>query len=771
MKHFPLILTLLLCLLGLTACACSQPEDEHVHDWDDGVVIAQPTCTAAGTWLRTCRICSENTYAAIPVTGHTFSTVWSYDASQHWHACLGGCGTDTDRQAHTFSGGICIICGAEEEIGGSDDTDGSGDTDGSDDVCEDGTHRWTLESRTEATCTQDGVLSYRCTLCGITMQQTIAALGHDPDPEWCYDDSMHWHICRRCGGPDAQETHLFLGGSICLTCGAEREEQSDIGHTHDWDDGVLTHEPTCTQTGTRLLTCRDCGITMTEEVPPTGHDFGTRYTANATAHWRVCANGCGETDTPEAHRWREDDIISVPTCTATGLIRSVCTVCDMQTTEVLPLAPHSAGAVEYNDSFHWSRCTACGATLEASDHVWALRSTTPPTCTSTGAAVYGCTGCDAVRTEELAVTAHNWSAWSPEEDGHARSCLYGCGAREWEAHRYEGDTCAVCGETNHAIGLIFVRYDTQTDGYMFAGSTENAEEIIIPDTYDGLPVVAIASEAFLGLTALRHITIGDNVTEILPDAFMGCTQLASITFGASLTPDAIDAEQFRNCSALAEISVARGNQSLYAQDNCLMNGGTLLLGGLTAAIPEGVTAIGAYAFSGRDILTALSIPDSVRAIGAYAFYECSHLETIGLGTGIASLADYTFASCTALRAVTFHGALTEIGTAAFQGCGALGSIDLHAVVLIGELAFENCESLRTIVLGEALQAVLYDAFWNCNNLEIAYYLGTEDDWMAVDLGGNDAVLDPTRVYFYSDTPPSSGGNYWHYEDDLPTLWE
>lgn len=32
MKHFPLILTLLLCLLGLTACACSQPEDEHVHD-------------------------------------------------------------------------------------------------------------------------------------------------------------------------------------------------------------------------------------------------------------------------------------------------------------------------------------------------------------------------------------------------------------------------------------------------------------------------------------------------------------------------------------------------------------------------------------------------------------------------------------------------------------------------------------------------------------------------------------------------------------------
>ena len=40
---------------------------------------------------------------------------------------------------------------------------------------------------------------------------------------------------------------------------------------HQWDDGVVTTEPTCTQDGVRTYTCQLCGATRTEAIPATGH--------------------------------------------------------------------------------------------------------------------------------------------------------------------------------------------------------------------------------------------------------------------------------------------------------------------------------------------------------------------------------------------------------------------------------------------------------------------------------------------------------------------
>ena len=45
-------------------------------------------------------------------------------------------------------------------------------------------------------------------------------------------------------------------------------------------------------------------------------------------------------------------------------------------------------------------------------------------------------------------------------------------------------------------------------------------------------------------------------------------------------------------------------------------------------IPDSVTSIGDYAFSGCSGLTSITIPDSVNFIGSYAFYYCSKLKNI-----------------------------------------------------------------------------------------------------------------------------------------------
>jgi hypothetical protein len=41
---------------------------------------------------------------------HNYSSTWSYDATQHWHACTANDGAKTDVASHTFNGNICSVC-------------------------------------------------------------------------------------------------------------------------------------------------------------------------------------------------------------------------------------------------------------------------------------------------------------------------------------------------------------------------------------------------------------------------------------------------------------------------------------------------------------------------------------------------------------------------------------------------------------------------------------------------------------------------------------
>ncbi len=54
-------------------------------------------------------------------------------------------------------------------------------------------------------------------------------------------------------------------------------------------------------------------------------------------------------------------------------------------------------------------------------------------------------------------------------------------------------------------------------------------------------------------------------------------------------------------------------------------------------IPNSVTSIGNYAFSGCSGLTSITIPNSVTSIGEYAFSWCWSLESVTIGTGVLSI--------------------------------------------------------------------------------------------------------------------------------------
>lgn len=78
------------------------------------------------------------------------------------------------------------------------------------------------------------------------------------------------------------------------------------------------------------------------------------------------------------------------------------------------------------------------------------------------------------------------------------------------------------------------RLDTDGNllGYTVSGLAETARgmtAIEIPQTYNGMPVVEIAEKAFADSTALRTVTIRDNIVAIASGAFNDCPTLAEIS--------------------------------------------------------------------------------------------------------------------------------------------------------------------------------------------------------------------------------------------------
>ena len=80
MKHWKKAIAVLLallsvgCCLALSLCAFAQeddPAETHVHQFENPVVVLEPTCTTEGKTMYTCA-CGETEIRTEPASGHTW---------------------------------------------------------------------------------------------------------------------------------------------------------------------------------------------------------------------------------------------------------------------------------------------------------------------------------------------------------------------------------------------------------------------------------------------------------------------------------------------------------------------------------------------------------------------------------------------------------------------------------------------------------------------------------------------------------------------------
>lgn len=178
----------------------------------------------------------------------------------------------------------------------------------------------------------------------------------------------------------------------------------------------------------------------------------------------------------------------------------------------------------------------------------------------------------------------------------------------------------------------------------------NLTSITIPS---GL--TSIGEMAFFNCSALTSVTIPNGVISIGNFAFGSCTGLKSITIPSSVT--SIENNIFQDCTGLTNITVDSSNPSFCSESGVLFNKDktTLIYYPLgktgSYTIPDGVTAIGDYAFYYCSGLTSVTIPSSVTSIGESAFQHCTGLTSITIPNSVTSIVNLAFWDCDSLTIV------------------------------------------------------------------------------------------------------------------------
>ena len=127
--------------------------------WGSWTRTVNPTCTSTGKETRTCSGCGATETRSVAALGHSYSSTWSSNGSQHWKACTrSGCTAKTSTANHTYGAYY-------------DNT---------------------------ATCTSGGTRKRKCSTCGYVETTSSTALGHASPSSYTQNGGYLYKYCTRC---------------------------------------------------------------------------------------------------------------------------------------------------------------------------------------------------------------------------------------------------------------------------------------------------------------------------------------------------------------------------------------------------------------------------------------------------------------------------------------------------------------------------------------------------------------------------------------------
>ena len=549
-----------------TCSVCGETKEEETpktdHTYDDGTVTKKPTCIETGIKTYTCTVCQKTKTEEIPATGHQHTEIRNKKEATCTETGYTGdtyckdCGTKLssgemiskkahdyevkDRQKPTCTTdgyvlSVCKACGDEKqevlpatghqhtEIRNKKEATCKAEGYTGDMYCKDcgeklsdgktiaktTEHTWDAGKVTKAaTCTEKGVKTYTCTVCGATKTEEIAATGH-----------QHTEVRNKVEATCTKEG--YSGDVYCTDCGTKLSSGTEIAKkAHEYEERER-NEANCKRNGYILFVCKACGDEKREVLPKTDHqhtEIRNKVEATCTDEGYTGDTYC--TDCGE----KLSDGKKIP---ATGHIH-------------IGYLGKKEATCENDGYTGDAYCKDCGITLEigknipALGHTWEKKSVIAPTYTKKGTITYICKRCK----EKKAVTTKKL------------------------AYPKVGTRYTVSGSTYKVTkaGAEVMVYKT----------SKAARSVTIPATIKAkgitYKVTSIGAKAFNSNKKLKKVTIGANIAKISNNAFYKCRSLKTVTIkSVLLTKKTASKRAFKGVGMKMVIKVPKKVKKAYVK--------------------------------------------------------------------------------------------------------------------------------------------------------------------------------------------------------------
>jgi len=482
---------------------------------------------------------------------------------------------------------------------------------------------------TKPTCTTPGVKTYTCSVCQKTKTEEIPATGHQHTEVRNVKEAT----CKEEG---------YTGDTYCTDCGEKLSSgEPTAKKAHDWDEGKVTTEATCKNTGVKTYTCNNCSETKTEVIPMTDHI------------------------------WDNGKVTTKPSCITPGIKTYTCTVCQKTKIEEIPATGHQHTEVRNVKEATCTKegytgdtyCTDCGEKLSdgksipKKDHDYEVKEHKDATCTKAGYTLFICKKCRNEKREEIPAAGHLHTEIKNAKEATCMKAGYtgdmyckDCGekissgeviaklAHTWD----EGEvttaptctkpgvrtyTCSVCKatrtETIKATGHLHTEIRNKKDasctenGYTGDTYCKDCEELLKKgETVDVLghqwKETKRVEPSYTKDGQIIYLCnrCGEQKTETLE-------KLAYPKAGTKYT---VAGCQYKVTKAGAEVSLIKANKKAKR----VTIPAVIKVNGVTYK----VTSIGAKAFNGNKKLTKVTIGINIKKISNNAFYKCRSLKMV-----------------------------------------------------------------------------------------------------------------------------------------------
>ena len=569
------------------------------------------------------------------------------------------------------------------------------------------------------TCTEEGYAEYVCGTCGDRYEEDgsrTEPTGHTFG-EW---QAVTAATCLH-GGEMKRE---------CEVCGASETEYTDKLE-HEYGETIVVTPSTCLEEGEGVRYCVNCGGSITERLPLASHEYESETVlpscteSGYTLHRCIWCNDEYTDDETQAlgHSYGEWETVVPAGCESAGEEIRTCGRCgNVETRETEPLGhEYEAEIVEptcTEGGYTLHKCGLCGHTYKdnATEPLghnygeWTV--TVPAECESAGEEIRTCGRCGNVEMRETEPLGHDYEAEMVEptctEGGYT---LYSCGlcghtykdnateplGHDYEVTETEGTVdspsvkhykCRRCGyeyteEGESLPATSGIIYELSESGayYSVTGIEAGiyADELLIPDEYNGLPVCEIADGAFEGNADITSVQMGAGLHRIGERAFADCINLKTVNIPEEVAD--IGGEAFSGCLSLAlvEYQAADAGSDDTNVFSDAGNGGD----GITLYIAESVLSLPANLFF---VIGAASLHPNLTAI---EIAENSRLEEIGEGA---------FKECLKLKEVSLPASVKKVCAEAFYGCSALVKAVVPSAADIDGTAFGDVSKKFELVI-------------------------------------------------------------------------